>query len=64
MCTRDKLGRQAVHLAAQAGCQESLEYLFTHHQIDPSISTEGSGMAPLHLAAKVCDINDRGRSIV
>jgi len=50
---KDQLGRQAIHLAAQAGCNTSLDYLITHHNMDVNVSTGKSKMTPLHLAAKV-----------
>ena len=49
----DQLGRQAIHLAAQAGCISSLEYLITYHGVDVNVCTGKSQMIPLHLAAKV-----------
>ena len=49
----DQLGRQAIHLAAQAGCISSLEYLITYHGVDANVCTGKSQMIPLHLAAKV-----------
>ena len=49
----DQLGRQAIHLAAQAGCISSLEYLITYHGVDVNVCTGKSQMIPIHLAAKV-----------
>jgi len=49
----DQLGRQAIHLAAHAGCNKSLEYIITQHGMDVNVCTGKSKMAPLHLAAKV-----------
>jgi len=49
---KDQLGREAIHLAAQAGCNTSLDYLITHHNMDVNVSTGKSKMTPLHLAAK------------
>ena len=51
--TKDQLGRQSIHLAAQSGCITSLEYLITHHDADVNVLTEKAKRAPLHLAAKV-----------
>ena len=49
----DQLGRQTIHLAAQAGCISSVEYLITYHGVDVNVCTGKSQMIPLHLAAKV-----------
>lgn len=49
----DQLGRQAIHLAAHAGCNKSLEYIITRHGMNVNVCTGKSKMAPLHLAAKV-----------
>ena len=49
----DQLGRQAIHLAAQAGCISSIEYLVTYHGVNVNVCTGKSQMIPLHLAAKV-----------
>ena len=49
----DQLGRQAIHLAVQAGCISSIEYLITYHGVDVNVCTGKSQMIPLHLAAKV-----------
>lgn len=53
MNATDQLGRQAIHLAAQAGCISSVEYLITYHGVDVNVCTGKSQMIPLHLAAKV-----------
>ena len=53
LTAKDQLGRQAIHLAAQAGCNKSLEYIITQHGIDVNVRTAKSKMASLHLAAKV-----------
>ena len=53
MNATDQLGRQAIHLAAQAGFISSVEYLITYHDVDVNVCTGKSQMIPLHLAAKV-----------
>ena len=53
MRKKDKLGRQAMHLAARAGCNVSLDYLITNFNADVDMCTENSDLTPLHLAAKV-----------
>lgn len=52
LTAKDQLGRQAIHLAAQAGCNKSLEYIITQHGMDVNVCTGKSKMSPLHLAAK------------
>ncbi|XP_068760377.1 ankyrin repeat domain-containing protein 16-like isoform X1 [Montipora capricornis] len=49
---KDKLGRQAMHLAARTGCNVSLDYLITNFDADVDMCTENSDLTPLHLAAK------------
>ena len=53
LSAKDQLGRQAIHLAAKAGCNKPLEYMISQHGVDVNVCTEKSKMAPLHLAAKV-----------
>ncbi|XP_013412399.1 ankyrin repeat domain-containing protein 16-like [Lingula anatina] len=48
---RDILGREAFHLAAEAGCVESVEHLIQKCGVDINTSTH-TGNAALHLAAK------------
>ena len=50
---KDQLGRQAIHLASQAGCIKSLNFLITKYAVDVNVFTEKSTKTPLHLAAKV-----------
>lgn len=50
---KDQLGRQAIHLASQAGCIKSLNFLITKYAVDVNVFTEKSRKTPLHLAAKV-----------
>ena len=47
------MGRQAVHLAAQAGCEASVLYLLSDHKIDVNTRTSSSLVTPLHVASKV-----------
>ncbi|XP_022099762.1 ankyrin repeat domain-containing protein 16-like isoform X2 [Acanthaster planci] len=50
----DILGRMAVHLAAQAGCQSSVTFLVSQQQVGVDTPTTKGGSTPLHLAAKEC----------
>ena len=50
---KDGLGRQCLHLVAEAGCTESARYLSQQHGFDVNIQSLISGVTPLHLAAKV-----------
>ena len=54
----DRLGRQCLHLAAEAGCAASVVYLSRSRGFDVSIQTLTSGVTPLHLATKVILVID------
>ncbi|KAI8486464.1 Ankyrin repeat domain-containing protein 16 [Branchiostoma belcheri] len=49
---QDIMGRQPLHLAAQAGCLEAIRYLLTEHSIPVDTPACGSGLTSLHFAAK------------
>ncbi|XP_070558988.1 ankyrin repeat domain-containing protein 16-like isoform X2 [Ptychodera flava] len=49
----DTLGRQALHLAAQAGCEVSIHFLIEKCGAPVNSVTAIGGLSPLHLAAKV-----------
>ncbi|KAK3731205.1 hypothetical protein QZH41_017738, partial [Actinostola sp. cb2023] len=53
----DKLGHHSIHLVAQTGCIESLNYLISQHNVDPQKKSEGRAMTPLHFAAKEGHLN-------
>ena len=53
MKAEDNLGRQGIHLAAQAGNLESVKFLCEIRNVDVSVITSVSGVTPLHVAAKV-----------
>ncbi|KAJ7370008.1 Ankyrin repeat domain-containing protein 16 [Desmophyllum pertusum] len=44
--TKDQLGRQGIHLAAQAGCNKSLDYIITQHGADVNVCTESQKWQP------------------
>ena len=54
MKNTDVLGRQPVHLVAQAGSLKSLEFLAKKYGISLDTTTSTGGLSPMHLAAKVC----------
>ncbi|XP_019635716.1 PREDICTED: ankyrin repeat domain-containing protein 16-like [Branchiostoma belcheri] len=49
---QDIMGREPLHLAAQAGCLQAIRYLLTEHGIPVDTPASGSGLTALHFAAK------------
>ena len=49
----DNMGRHCVHLAAQAGAQQALQFLLHVRKVDVNVHSSATGATPLHLAAKV-----------
>ncbi len=47
------MGRQPIHLAAQVGCESSVQFLIDQQGVDVNIQSSRSGVTPLHVAAKV-----------
>ena len=47
------MGRQALHLSAQAGCVESVRFLTEVMHVDINVQSSVSGVTALHVAAKL-----------
>ena len=47
------MGRQALHLSAQAGCEKSVRYLNEVKTVSVNVQSSLSGVTALHVAAKV-----------
>ena len=47
------MGRQALHLSAQAGCEKSVRYLIEVMAVNVNVQSSLSGVTALHVAAKV-----------
>ena len=52
MLKEDVLTRTPLHLAAEAGRENSVTFLVTNHNVPVNITTK-HGLTPMHLAAKV-----------
>ena len=48
----DNMGRQSLHLAAQAGSLKTMAYLLDQPEVNVNKPTSKSGVTPLHLACK------------
>ena len=57
MNTVDNAGMQCIHLAAQAGCLESINFLIGKCNISVDQASCESRVTPLHVAAKVVYVN-------
>ena len=52
----DNMGQQCIHLAAQAGAVDTLQFVLHNAQskgLDVNVHSTKTGATPLHLAAKV-----------
>ena len=47
------MGRQTLHLSAQAGCEKSVRYLIEVMTVSVNVQSSLSGVTALHVAAKV-----------
>ncbi len=54
----DNLGRQALHLAAQSGSEESVIFLVEKLNADVNVISSVSGVTPLHVAAKASEVTE------
>ncbi|XP_035825421.1 ankyrin repeat domain-containing protein 16 isoform X2 [Aplysia californica] len=52
LATEDKMGRQAIHHAAQSGQLAALYFLINECKISPCVQSKFSGETPLHTAAQ------------
>ena len=53
VATEDNMGRQALHLSAQAGCEKSVRYLIEVMNVNVNVQSSLSGVTALHVSAKV-----------